>query len=129
MGTTVAANALLERSGAPCALLITKGFGDLLRIGKQNRPKLFDLNIRMPEPLYETVIEVDERIRVLSPLEDPGDVSFVRGLAGDLVEILRAPDLHRIRQDLQRSPTSFRSRPSTRSRSLFHPLRLLHCPQ
>ena len=62
MGTTVATNALLERKGDRTLLLITKGFGDLLRIGYQNRPLLFDLNIKLPELLYERVIEVSERL-------------------------------------------------------------------
>ncbi len=62
MGTTVATNALLERRGEPTVLLITRGFGDALRIGTQARPRLFDLNIRLPQPLYHTVIEVDERL-------------------------------------------------------------------
>ena len=68
MGTTVATNALLERKGDRTLLLITKGFGDLLRIGYQNRPLLFDLNIKLPELLYERVVEVSER------LNDKGDV-------------------------------------------------------
>lgn len=72
MGTTVATNALLERKGEPTVLLITRGFRDLLRIGYQNRPDLFDLHIRLPELLYAEVIEVDERLAadgtVLSPL-------------------------------------------------------------
>lgn len=62
MGTTVATNALLERKGEPVVLLITKGLRDLLRIGYQNRPKLFDLNIELPELLYDEVIEIDERL-------------------------------------------------------------------
>jgi 5-oxoprolinase (ATP-hydrolysing) len=62
MGTTVATNALLERKGERTLLLITKGMRDLLRIGFQNRPRLFDLNIQLPELLYEDVIEVEERI-------------------------------------------------------------------
>ena len=62
MGTTVATNALLERKGDRTLLLITKGFGDLLRIGYQNRPFLFDLNIKLPELLYERVVEVSERL-------------------------------------------------------------------
>ena len=62
MGTTVATNALLERKGDRTLLLITKGFGDLLRIGYQNRPLLFDLNIKLPELLYERVVEVSERL-------------------------------------------------------------------
>jgi 5-oxoprolinase (ATP-hydrolysing) len=61
MGTTVATNALLERKGERVVLLITKGFGDALRIGYQNRPDIFALNIVLPELLYEQVIEVDER--------------------------------------------------------------------
>ena len=74
MGTTVATNALLERKGEPAVFVTTKGFGDVLRIGYQNRPRLFDLNIVLPGLLYERVIEVDERIdaggNVLSPLDE-----------------------------------------------------------
>ncbi|MDB4238836.1 hydantoinase B/oxoprolinase family protein [Alphaproteobacteria bacterium] len=62
MGTTVATNALLERKGDRTLLLITRGFGDLLRIGYQNRPLLFDLNIKLPELLYDRVVEVSERL-------------------------------------------------------------------
>ena len=61
MGTTVATNALLERKGERTVLLITKGFGEALRIGYQNRPDLFALNIILPELLYKQVIEIDER--------------------------------------------------------------------
>ena len=61
MGTTLATNALLERKGAPFALVITRGFRDLLAIGTQARPKLFDLAIRKPELLYREVLEVDAR--------------------------------------------------------------------
>ncbi len=62
MGTTVATNALLERKGDRTLLLITKGLGDLLRIGYQNRPKLFDLEIVLPSMLYERVAEIEERV-------------------------------------------------------------------
>ncbi|MCC6198469.1 MAG: 5-oxoprolinase, partial [Burkholderiales bacterium] len=62
MGTTVATNALLTRSGERTALVITRGFADALRIGYQNRPKLFVRRIDLPTLLYERVIEVDERI-------------------------------------------------------------------
>lgn len=62
MGTTVATNALLERKGERTLLLITQGMRDLLRIGYQNRPRLFDLNIELPELLYDDVIEIKERI-------------------------------------------------------------------
>jgi 5-oxoprolinase (ATP-hydrolysing) len=64
MGTTVATNALLERKGEPTALLINRGFADLLRIGTQQRPRLFDLRIVLPEPLYERVIEFEGRFSV-----------------------------------------------------------------
>jgi len=73
MGTTVATNALLERKGEPVVLLITQGFGDLLRIGYQNRPRLFDLDIQRPELLYADVAEVPERLDadggVVTPLD------------------------------------------------------------
>ena len=62
MGTTVATNALLERAGAPTVLAITRGLGDALRIGHQARPRLFDLEIKLPEPLYGAVVEIDERL-------------------------------------------------------------------
>ncbi len=62
MGTTVATNALLERTGDRTLLVITKGFGDALRIGYQNRPRLFDRHIVLPELLYEEVAEVSERL-------------------------------------------------------------------
>jgi 5-oxoprolinase (ATP-hydrolysing) len=61
MGTTVATNALLERKGDRTILLITKGFGDALRIGYQNRPNIFARHIVLPEMLYDRVIEVAER--------------------------------------------------------------------
>ena len=62
MGTTVATNALLERKGEPTLLCITRGFRDQLRIGYQNRPKLFTREIRLPELLYGGVIEAHERM-------------------------------------------------------------------
>ena len=62
MGTTVATNALLEHKGERTVLVITKGFADSLRIGYQNRPRLFDRHIRLPAMLYERVVEVNERI-------------------------------------------------------------------
>jgi len=62
MGTTVATNALLERTGEPLLLAVTRGFRDALRIAYQNRPKLFDRRIVLPEMLYREVVEVDERV-------------------------------------------------------------------
>lgn len=62
MGTTVATNALLERKGAATVFAVTQGFKDVLRIGTQNRPRLFDLNIQLPEMLYAHVVEIPERV-------------------------------------------------------------------
>jgi len=62
MGTTVATNALLERKGEPLVLAVTRGFRDALRIAYQNRPKLFDRHIVLPELLYREVVEIDERL-------------------------------------------------------------------
>jgi 5-oxoprolinase (ATP-hydrolysing) len=76
MGTTVATNALLERKGDPTVLFITRGFRDALRIAYQNRPRLFDRHIVLPEMLYAKVVEVDERVAargdVVTPLDLPG---------------------------------------------------------
>ena len=62
MGTTVATNALLERKGERIALVTTAGFGQLQRIGNQSRPKIFDLEIKRPDLLYEEVVEINERV-------------------------------------------------------------------
>ncbi len=82
MGTTVATNALLERTGDRVVFVTTRGFGDALRIGYQSRPAIFALDIRLPEMLYEQVIEADERVSA----------------AG---ELLRALDEDRVREALQ----------------------------
>ncbi|MGI5154168.1 hydantoinase B/oxoprolinase family protein [Microbispora sp. CA-102843] len=87
MGTTVATNALLERRGERTALVITKGFGDALRIGYQNRPRIFDRRIVLPEMLYERVAEVDERITADGAVLRPPDLE---GLA---------PQLRRLREE------------------------------
>ena len=87
MGTTVATNALLERKGDRTLLLITAGFGDLLRIGYQNRPKLFDINIQLPELLYERVAEVSERLdadgKTVTPLDENGARSALQAAYDD----------------------------------------------
>jgi 5-oxoprolinase (ATP-hydrolysing) len=74
MGTTVATNALLERKGERTVLFITRGFRDALRIAYQNRPRIFDRHIVLPELLYSKVVEVDERVgatgEVLAPLDE-----------------------------------------------------------
>jgi 5-oxoprolinase (ATP-hydrolysing) len=82
MGTTVATNALLERKGEATALFITRGFRDQLRIAYQNRPRIFDRHIKLPELLYKRVVEVDERI----------------GARGDVVKAL---DEAQLRRDLE----------------------------
>jgi len=87
MGTTVATNALLERKGDPTVLLITKGFRDALRIAYQNRPRLFDRHIVLPELLFEKVVEVDERIgahgEVVQALDASGAQQQLRTLYQD----------------------------------------------
>ncbi|MCA0324978.1 MAG: hydantoinase B/oxoprolinase family protein [Proteobacteria bacterium] len=74
MGTTVATNALLERKGEPTLLVTTRGFRDALRIAYQNRPRLFDRHIQVPELLYAAVVEAGERVAadgaVLTPLDE-----------------------------------------------------------
>ncbi|MDV6011453.1 hydantoinase B/oxoprolinase family protein [Haloechinothrix sp. LS1_15] len=82
MGTTVATNALLERKGERTALVITKGFADALRIGYQNRPRIFDRHIVLPDLVYERVIEVDERVTADGT-------------------VLRAPDVDRLSVELR----------------------------
>jgi 5-oxoprolinase (ATP-hydrolysing) len=78
MGTTVATNALLERKGEPTALAITGGFRDALRIAYQNRPRLFDRHIVLPELLYRQVVEVDERIGAHGEMVRPIDEDATR---------------------------------------------------
>ncbi len=78
MGTTVATNALLERKGEAVLLLITEGFGDLLQIGYQTRPRLFDLNIRRPDLLYARMAEVPERLDAEGGVVRALDVVAVR---------------------------------------------------
>ena len=104
MGTTVATNALLERKGDRTALFITQGLKDLLRIGYQNRPRLFDLNIELPELLHETSIEVHERVaadgRIITDLDEEqtkADLmsiygSGVRSVAVALMHSFKFPD-------------------------------------
>ncbi|KAF7190774.1 hypothetical protein HII31_07933 [Pseudocercospora fuligena] len=113
MGTTVATNALLERKGERCALLITMGFKDALRIGTQSRPKLFDLNIVRPDVLYEDVIEVDERVTIEAYQQDPSpddksvraalekDPDLVRGVSGEVIRILKSIDEEQVRHSLK----------------------------
>ena len=71
LSTTVATNALLERQGERHALITTKGFRDIVQIGNQSRPSIFDLAIHKPEVLYEDVVEVDERVTVVGYTSHP----------------------------------------------------------
>ncbi len=82
MGTTRGTNALLTRSGSRVGLVVTAGFADVLEIGEQDRPELFQLTIHKPEPLSRDVIEIDERL-------DAGG------------NVLRRLDHNRARQQLQ----------------------------
>lgn len=82
MGTTIGTNALLERKGARIVFVCTGGFADAVRIGYQNRPDIFALDVKLPQMLYESVLEFDERIDA-------------RG------EILRKPDLEELRHKLK----------------------------
>jgi 5-oxoprolinase (ATP-hydrolysing) len=116
MGTTVATNALLERKGEDCALVVTKGFKDCLEIGNQSRPNIFDLDISRPEVLYSSVIEIDERVTLEDYAEDPSrnttkapelgtaeakDARLVKGLSGEAVRILQHPKEDDIKKQLQ----------------------------
>ncbi|PWY86783.1 5-oxoprolinase [Aspergillus heteromorphus CBS 117.55] len=110
MGTTVATNALLERKGTRHAFLVTKGFRDLLNIGYQSRPRLFDLDIVKPAVLYDEVREVDARVTIEGFDEDVDGLSkcneeipgvLVRGSSGDMVRILKPLDEEQIRHTLK----------------------------
>lgn len=110
MGTTVGTNALLERKGALSALLITKGFKDLLKISNQSRPNIFDLTVSRPELLYKSVIEVNERVTLEGYAEDPSpseidssdDEALHVGLTGEVVRVLKSPDMDVMKQSLEK---------------------------
>ncbi len=91
MGTTVATNALLERKGEPTVLAITRGFRDALRIAYQNRPRLFDRHIVLPELLYRHVVEIDERMGAHGDVVRPLDAEAARaGLQAHYEQGLRS---------------------------------------
>ncbi|GMY38998.1 5-oxoprolinase isoform X2 [Fagus crenata] len=92
MGTTVATNALLERKGERIALCVTRGFRDLLQIGNQARPSIFDLTVSKPSNLYEEVIEVDERVELVCDKEEENQdssASLVKGVSGEIVKVVK----------------------------------------
>lgn len=86
LATTRGTNALLERNGARVAFFVTRGFGDLLEIGNQQRPELFALEIRKPGPLYASVVEVDERLDASGVILRELDEASLAAEAGRLVE-------------------------------------------
>src|ERR1700731_3148032 len=102
MGTTVATNALLERKGEPVALVVTRGFADQLRIGYQNRPKLFALRIELPDMLYTRVVEADERIdaggEILCPLDEEKLAEDLRRLRAEGLAACAIVFLHGYRE-------------------------------
>ncbi|KAM9644328.1 5-oxoprolinase [Morphnus guianensis] len=104
MGTTVATNALLERRGERLALLVTRGFRDLLHIGSQARPRIFDLEVAVPEVLYEEVIEVDERLIPHQPgcrLPGKETLPLLEGSTGASLLVQRPLELSALRRELE----------------------------
>ena len=101
LATTRGTNALLERKGAATALFITRGFADLLRIGTQQRPDLFALEIVKPEPLYREVVEAPERLAadgsVLIPLDEEAVREAARRLLGTGIEAAAVALMHAYR--------------------------------
>ncbi|HYG62402.1 MAG TPA: hydantoinase/oxoprolinase family protein [Thermoanaerobaculia bacterium] len=85
LATTRGTNALLERKGAATALFVTRGFADLLRIGTQQRPDLFALEVRRPEPLYREAVEVPERLAADGSVVEPLDLETLRATAERLL--------------------------------------------
>jgi 5-oxoprolinase (ATP-hydrolysing) len=98
MGTTVATNALLERKGARVLLLINRGFADLLRIGNQARPKLFELDIRLPTMLYERVAEISGRVGVdgaqIEPLDEDAAKAALAAAKAEGIEAVAIALIH-----------------------------------
>ncbi|HAI12561.1 MAG TPA: hydantoinase [Phycisphaerales bacterium] len=86
LGTTRGTNALLQRNGQPVAMLITKGFSDLLDIGTQARPDLFALNIQKHKPLHNHVIEINERLDANGQVLEALDLHQVQTQLGQLKE-------------------------------------------
>lgn len=104
MGTTVATNALLERKGMKSALLTTKGFRDLLRIGNQARPDIFDLSAHRPDVLFEDVVEVNERIIPAHPRashEALAPIRSVEGITGEKYYVVQELDTEQLTVDLK----------------------------
>jgi len=115
MGTTVATNALLERKGERTLLVVNRGFADLLRIGNQARPRLFDLDVRLPSLLHESVAEVPGRVAVdgaeVEALDEPAaNAAFqaayadgIRAVAIALIHAWQHPAMERRLAELARA--------------------------
>lgn len=101
LATTRGTNALLERTGAPTAFFVTRGFGDLLRIGTQQRPELFALDVRVPEALHHAVVEVPERLAadgsVLQALDLEAIAPAIARLTGQGVRVAAVALMHAYR--------------------------------
>ncbi|KAL6452409.1 OXP1 5-oxoprolinase [Candida maltosa Xu316] len=109
MGTTVATNALLERKGADVLLVTTKGFKDVLLIGNQTRPHIFDLTAKKLGHLYDQVLEIDERVTIAGFSEGGGDKLKIdiesdpelrESLTGDVIRVIKEPDYEKVSEDL-----------------------------
>jgi len=98
MGTTVATNALLERKGARVLLLVNRGFADLLRIGNQARPRLFDLEIKLPSILYDSVAEIAGRTGIdgaeIEKLDEAGAMAVLREARAAGIEAVAIALIH-----------------------------------
>ncbi|CCE82366.1 Piso0_002089 [Millerozyma farinosa CBS 7064] len=112
MGTTVATNALLERNGASVVLLTSKNFRDVLEIGNQTRPNIFNISAKKLSQLYSKVIEVDERITLVNytegggpqepaSIEDASGEEYIEASTGDLIRVMTKPKEAAVRAQLE----------------------------
>ncbi|CCF58170.1 hypothetical protein KAFR_0E00160 [Kazachstania africana CBS 2517] len=109
IGTTLATNCALERNGERCAFITTKGFKDSLLIGDQTRPKIFNLKIEKPEPLYQIVAEIDERVTLedfseqypfKKSISSSIDNTF-EGTSGEIIRVLKKPNEQEVKEVLK----------------------------
>ena len=111
LATTLGTNALLQRAGVPTALFVTRGFGDLLTIGTQQRPELFSLEVQRPRPLHAEVVEVEERLAAdgsillhldAAALAGPAQALLDKGIRVAAVALMHAYRDPRHEQELKR---------------------------
>ncbi|KAL0368668.1 UNVERIFIED_CONTAM: 5-oxoprolinase [Sesamum calycinum] len=81
----------VQRKGERIALCVTQGFKDLLQIGNQARPNIFDLTVSKPSNLYEEVVEIDERVELVlaKDVKSDSSASIVQGISGELVRVVK----------------------------------------